>query len=354
MNDYLFIDNIEKLAIDRACQLFGCNHANVQPNSGSQANQAVFLALLKPGDRILSLSLDAGGHLTHGSPVNMSGKWFDVVSYGVNENGFIDYDEVEKIAKKCKPRLIIAGASAYSRQINFKRFKQIAHKSDAFLMADMAHYAGLIAAKIYDSPFPYADVVTSTTHKTLRGPRGGLILWNHEKLTKPINSAIFPGLQGGPLEHVIAGKAVCFGEALTKDFVKYQTQVLENAQALARTLKKNDIKVISGGTDSHMVLLDLQSFNISGKKAEGILEKAGLMCNRNTVPNDPRSPLLASGIRLGTPAGTTRGFKEKEFIKVANMISDVLHSVGTKNETKVLKKTKRKVVAMCENFPIYY
>ncbi|MCV6599174.1 MAG: serine hydroxymethyltransferase [Alphaproteobacteria bacterium] len=348
-----FVDNIEQLAIDRVCELFGCKYANVQPNSGSQANQAVFLALLNPGDKILGMSLDNGGHLTHGCPVNMSGKWFKPVSYGVNDDGFLNYEEVEKLAKKHKPKLIIAGASAYSRQIDFKKFREIADSVGAYLMVDMAHYAGLIAANIYDSPMKYADVVTSTTHKTLRGPRGGLILWNNKDLTKKINSAIFPGLQGGPLEHVIAGKAVCFGEALKTSFKKYQKQVLKNSKMLAKTLQENGVNVVSEGTDSHIVLVDLRSVKLTGKKAEKALEEAGLTCNKNTIPNDPESPFVTSGIRLGTPAGTTRGFKEKEFKKIAVMISNVLKAVGTSKEKKVIKTTRSKVINMCDNFPIY-
>ena len=348
-----FVDNIEQLAIDRVCKLFDCKFANVQPNSGSQANQAVFLALLNPGNTVLGMSLDSGGHLTHGSPVNMSGKWFNIVSYGVNENGIIDYDKVKEIAKENKPKLIIAGASAYSRQIDFKRFREIADNVGAYLMVDMAHYAGLVAAKIYDTPIPYADIITSTTHKTLRGPRGGLILWNNEEFTKKINSAIFPGLQGGPLEHVIAGKAVCFGEALKPSFVKYQSQVLKNAKVLSQTLQDNGINVVSEGTDSHIVLVDLRSIKVNGKQAEKALEDAGLTCNKNTVPEDPESPFVTSGVRLGTPAGTTRGLKEKEFRKVAKMISNVLQSIGTKQEQKVIKTTRAKVLNLCDKFPIY-
>ncbi len=348
-----FVDNIEQLAIDRVCKLFGCKFANVQSNSGSQANQAVFLALLNPNDKVLGMALDSGGHLTHGSPVNMSGKWFDVVSYGVDKDGWLNYEEVAKIAKKQKNKIIIAGDSAYTRQIDFKKFREIADSVGAYLMVDMAHYAGLIAANIYDSPLEYADVITSTTHKTLRGPRGGLILWNNKDLTKKINSAIFPGLQGGPLEHVIAGKAVCFGEALKPSFIKYQQQVLKNAKILAQTLQENGVGVVSKGTDSHIVLVDLRGLKITGKKAEAALERAGLTCNKNTVPDDLESPFVTSGVRLGSPAGTTRGFKEKEFKNIAIMIANILKSIGTSKEDKVIKSARSKVLKLCDRFPIY-
>jgi len=348
-----FIDEIENLAISRVCKLFGCNYANVQPNSGSQANQAVFLALLTPGDTVLGMGLDCGGHLTHGSPVNMSGKWFNIISYGVNNDGLIDYDKVAKLAEENKPKLIIAGASAYSRQIDFAKFREIADNVGAYLMVDMAHYAGLIAAGVYESPVSYADVITSTTHKTLRGPRGGLIIWNDDKFTKKINSAIFPGLQGGPLEHVIAGKAVCFGEALKTSFKEYQMQVFKNAQQLAKSLQERNIDIVSEGTDSHVVLVDLRSSGITGKAADKALEKAGLTCNKNTVPNDPESPFVTSGVRLGTPAGTTRGFKEKEYHIIANMIADVINAIGTVNENLVIENTHKKVVKLCKKFPIY-
>jgi len=348
-----FIDEIENLAISRVCKLFGCNYANVQPNSGSQANQAVFLALLTPGDTVLGMGLDCGGHLTHGSPVNMSGKWFNIISYGVNSDGLIDYDKVAKLAEENKPKLIIAGASAYSRQIDFAKFREIADNVGAYLMVDMAHYAGLIAAGVYESPVSYADVITSTTHKTLRGPRGGLIIWNDDKFTKKINSAIFPGLQGGPLEHVIAGKAVCFGEALKPSFKAYQMQVFKNAQQLAKSLQERNIDIVSEGTDSHVVLVDLRSSGITGKAADKALEKAGLTCNKNTVPNDPESPFVTSGVRLGTPAGTTRGFKEKEYHIIANMIADVINAIGTVNENLVIENTHKKVVKLCKKFPIY-
>ncbi|MFN7038048.1 MAG: serine hydroxymethyltransferase [Alphaproteobacteria bacterium] len=351
-----FVDRVEKLAIERAKQLFACNFANVQPNSGSQANQAVMFALIKPGDTILGMSLAAGGHLTHGAAPNMSGKWFNVVQYGVRkEDALIDYDEVKRLAEDHKPKLIIAGGSAYPRVIDFVRFREIADSVGAYLMVDMAHYAGLIAAGVYPSPIQYAHITTSTTHKTLRGPRGGLILSNDADIAKKIDSAIFPGIQGGPLMHVIAAKAVAFNEALDEEFKVYSKQVLDNSRALAETLKLRDINIVTDGTDSHMVLVDLRSKNITGKAAEESLERAGLTCNKNSVPFDPKSPFITSGIRLGTPAGTSRGFKTEEFRIVGNLISDVIEGLAknSDNNSEVEQKTLSQVLNICAKFPIY-
>ncbi len=322
-----FVDVVENLARDRAKELFGCDYANVQPHSGAQANMAVFFAMLKPGDTFMGMNLDMGGHLTHGSPANISGTYFNAVSYGVDENGFIDYDEVLRIAKECHPKMIIAGASAYARTIDFKKFREIADEVGAALMVDMAHIAGLVAAGLHPSPFPYADVVTTTTHKTLRGPRGGMILWNEGANEKwNFNKAVFPGTQGGPLEHVIAAKAVCFKEALRPEFKTYQEQILKNAQALCRGLQARGVKIVSDGTDNHLMLVDLTNTGVSGKEMETRMDNAHITCNKNTIPNDPRSPFVTSGLRLGTPAVTTRGLNEEDMEYVAEALSLVMQS----------------------------
>ena len=319
------VDVVENLAIERAKELFGCDYANVQPHSGAQANMAVQFAILQPGDTIMGMNLDHGGHLTHGSPVNMSGKYFNVVPYGVNDDGFLDYDKMEELALECKPKMIIAGASAYARTIDFKRFREVADKVGAVLMVDMAHIAGLVAAGLHPSPMPYADVVTTTTHKTLRGPRGGLILANKEAAEKyNFNKAIFPGIQGGPLMHVIAGKAVCFKEALSDDFKAYQKQIIANAQALCKGLMSRDIKIVSGGTDNHLMLVDLTTYDLTGKAVEKLLDEAHITCNKNTIPNDPKSPFVTSGIRLGTPAITSRGMNEEDMDRIAEAIALVI------------------------------
>jgi len=319
------VDVIENLAIERAKELFGCDYANVQPHSGAQANMAVQFAVCKPGDTIMGMNLDHGGHLTHGSPVNMSGKYFNIVPYGVNDDGFIDYDKLREIALEAKPKMIIAGASAYARAIDFKKFREVADEVGAVLMVDMAHIAGLIAAGLHESPIPYADVVTTTTHKTLRGPRGGLILANKEAAEKfNFNKAIFPGIQGGPLMHVIAAKAVCFKEALSDEFKAYQKQIMDNAQALAKGLMSRDIKIVSGGTDNHLMLVDLTTYGLTGKAVEKLLDQAHITCNKNTIPNDPQSPFVTSGIRLGTPAVTSRGMKEDDMDKIAEAIAMVI------------------------------
>ncbi len=351
-----FVDIAENLAIDRLKQLYGCSYANVQPHSGAQANQAVFLALIKPGDTILGMSLDAGGHLTHGSRPNQSGKYFNAVQYGINpETSLIDYDEVEKLAIEHKPTLIIAGGSAYPRNIDFKKFREIADKIEAYLLVDMAHYSGLVAAKEYPDPLPHAHVVTSTTHKTIRGPRGGMILSNDLDLGKKFNSSVFPGLQGGPLMHVIAAKAVAFGEALQPEFKTYIQQVKKNASILGEVLMSNGIDIVTGGTDSHMVLVDLRSKNVTGKDAEESLERAGMTCNKNGVANDPNPPTITSGIRLGSPAATTRGFKEEEFKFIGEKISTIINALSSSNadismtESSILKD----VTELCSNFPIY-
>ena len=321
------VDVVEDLARERAKELFGCEYANVQPHSGAQANMAVMFAILQPGDTYMGMNLDHGGHLTHGSPVNMSGKYYHVVPYGVNEEGVIDYDNVLAIAKECKPKLIIAGASAYARTIDFKRFREIADEVGAYLMVDMAHIAGLVAAGLHPSPIPYAHVTTTTTHKTLRGPRGGLILSSNEMNEKfNFNKAIFPGIQGGPLMHVIAAKAVCFKEALQPEFKEYQEQILKNAKALCEGLKKRGVKIVSGDTDNHLMLVDLTEKNVSGKELEKRLDDAHITCNKNTIPNDPRSPFVTSGVRLGTPAVTTRGMKEEDMDKIAEIIAMVIES----------------------------
>ncbi|MDT7836346.1 serine hydroxymethyltransferase [Aquabacterium sp. OR-4] len=344
------VDVVEQLAIERAKQLFGAEFANVQPNSGSQANQAVFFGLLQPGDTIMGLSLAEGGHLTHGMPLNMSGKWFKVVSYGLNADEAIDYDAMERLAHETKPKLIIAGASAYALRIDFARFAQVAKAVGAYFMVDMAHYAGLIAAGVYPNPVPHADVVTTTTHKTLRGPRGGLILMRGEDIAKKINSAIFPGIQGGPLMHVIAGKAVAFQEALTPEFKTYQAQVVRNAAALASTLVERGLRIVSGRTESHVMLVDLRPKGLTGKEAEALLGSAHMTCNKNAIPNDPQKPMVTSGIRLGSPAMTTRGFKEAEAVKVAHLIADVL---DRPNDQASLAAVRDQVSALARAFPVY-
>lgn len=349
-----FIDQVETLAIERAKKLFGAEFANVQPHSGSQANTAVYVALLQPHDTIMGMSLDAGGHLTHGSKVSISGKWLNAVPYGVKaETGLIDYDAVERLALENKPKLIIAGGSAYPRTIDFARFREIADKVGAYLMVDMAHFAGLVAGGVHPNPLQWADVVTSTTHKTLRGPRGGLILTNREDLAKKINSAIFPGTQGGPLEHVIAAKAVCFREDLTPEFKAYAAQVVKNAQVLGETLKKRGLALVSGGTDTHLLLVDLRPKNVTGDIAAEVLDKAHMTCNKNAIPFDPMPPKITSGIRVGTPAGTTRGFKEKEFELVGNLIADVVEAIGSDRLERTIAEVSEKVIALCRRFPIY-
>jgi glycine hydroxymethyltransferase len=352
-----FVDEAETLAIDRAKELFSCGFANVQPHSGAQANQAVFFALLQPGDTYMGLDLRAGGHLTHGAPVNQSGKWFKVVPYGVSQaDNMIDYDWVEKLAHENKPKLILAGGSAYPRIIDFARFRRIADSGGAYLMVDMAHFAGLVAGGVHPSPLKHAHVVTTTTHKTLRGPRGGMILANDEELGKKINSAVFPGLQGGPLMHVIAAKAVAFGEALQPSFKTYATQVVENAKTLAETMIAGGCDVVSGGTDTHLMLVDLRKKKLTGKLAEAALGRAYITCNKNGIPFDPEKPMVTSGVRLGTPAGTTRGFKTKEFKKIGELITVVLDGLakhGEHGNGKVEGAVRRKVKALTDRFPIY-
>ena len=345
-----YVDVVEQLAIDRLKLLFGANFANVQPNSGSQANQAVFFGLLQPGDTIMGMSLAEGGHLTHGMPLNMSGKWFKVVSYGLDAVEAIDYDAMERLAHEHKPKLIIAGASAYSLHIDFERFAKVAKAIGAIFMVDMAHYAGLIAAGVYPNPVPHADVVTSTTHKSLRGPRGGIILMNDEAIAKKINSAIFPGIQGGPLMHVIAGKAVAFHEALTPDFKAYQQQVVINARILAETLIQRGLRIVSGGTQSHVMLVDLRPKGLTGKEAEAILGEAHMTCNKNGIPNDPQKPMVTSGIRLGSPAMTTRGFKEEQARQTAHLIADVLDKP---RDAANLAAVRAKVALLTRDFPVY-
>ena len=351
-----FVDVAENLAIDRLKRLFGCAWANVQPNSGSQANQAVFLALLKPGDTILGMSLSAGGHLTHGAGPNQSGKYFNSVHYGVKkDDGKIDYDEVRLLSKKHKPKLIIAGASAYSSKIDFKLFREIANEVGAYLLVDMAHYSGLIASKVYPDPLPYADVCTSTTHKTLRGPRGGIIISNDQDLGKLIDKAVFPGLQGGPLMHVIAAKAAAFKEALSDDFKEYSRQTLLNAKAICSSLKENNFEVVSGETSCHMLLINLSNKEVTGKLAEKALDDAGITCNKNSIPFDNKSPFVTSGIRIGTAAGTTRGFKEEQFKYIGNLISEVIDSLK-KSDDEILKtaeSVRSKVLDLCNKFPLY-
>lgn len=352
-----FVDVTEQLAIDRICKLFGSKFANVQPHSGAQANQAVLLALLQPGDTVLGQALSAGGHLTHGAKPNLSGKWFNAVQYGVRaEDGLIDMDEVEKLAQEHKPKLIIAGASAYPRVIDFARFRAIADSVGAYLMVDMAHYAGLIAGGVYPSPIAHAHVTTSTTHKTLRGPRGGIILTNDEEIIKKINSAVFPGLQGGPLEHVIAAKAVAFGEALQPSFKAYAKQVLDNARVLADTLKAGGLDIVSGGTDCHLILVDLRPKKLTGRAAELSLEHAHMTCNKNAIPFDPEKPMVTSGIRVGTPAATTRGFGTAEFKLVGEYMVEVLDGLaanGVEGNAKVEAAVAARVAELCAKFPIY-
>ena len=349
------VDTVEELARERIMQLFGCSYANVQPHSGSQANQAVFLSLLQPGDTIMGMSLAAGGHLTHGSPPNQSGKWFKAVNYGVDDTSHrIDYDAVEELAQKNKPQLIIAGGSAYARPIDFERFRTIADGVGAYLLVDMAHFAGLVATGLHPHPFPHAHVVTSTTHKTLRGPRGGIILSNDEALGKKINSAVFPGLQGGPLMHVIAAKAVAFGEALLPSFKDYMGQVVANARCLAEVMQQRGLDIVSGGTDTHLMLVDLRPKGLKGNRVEDSLEEAGITCNKNGVPNDPEKPMVTSGIRLGTPAGTTRGFAIEEFTQVGNLIGDVLDGLQQSDDNqKVEKQVRAAVLDLCRRFPLY-
>ncbi len=353
-----FVDIAEQLAIDRAKKLFGCNFANVQPNSGSQMNQAVFLALLQPGDTFMGLDLNSGGHLTHGSPVNMSGKWFKVASYGVRSDDHrLDMEQVERVAHEAKPKLIIAGGTAYSRIWDFQKFREIADSVGAWLMVDMAHIAGLVAGGAHPSPFPHAHVVTTTTHKSLRGPRGGMILTNDEDLSKKMNSAVFPGLQGGPLMHVIAAKAVAFGEALKPEFKTYAESVVNNAKALAACLRETGLDIVSGGTDNHSMLVDLRPKSATGKRAEAALGRANITCNKNGIPFDPEKPFVTSGIRLGTPAGTTRGFGEGEFREIGTFIAEVLDGLKKSNadeaNTAVEAAVKQKVIQLTDRFPLY-
>ena len=342
------VDVVENLAIERAKKLFGCDYANVQPHSGAQANMAVFIAMLKPGDTVMGMNLDHGGHLTHGSPVNFSGMYFNIVPYGVNNEGYIDYDELEKKAMEAKPKLIVAGASAYCRTIDFKRFREIADRCGAYLMVDMAHIAGLVAGGQHQSPVPYADVVTTTTHKTLRGPRGGLILTNNPIIAKRINSAVFPGTQGGPLEHVIAAKAVCFGEALKPEFKEYARKIVENAQALAAALQQRGVKLVSGGTDNHLMLIDLRDEECTGKDLEQRLDSVHITANKNTVPGETRSPFVTSGVRLGTPAVTTRGMGAAEMQVIADCIADCIWHYEEKKD-----EISERVLRLTREFPLY-
>ncbi len=351
-----FVDVAETLAIDRAKKLFNCGFANVQPHSGAQANGAVMLALVKPGETIMGMSLAAGGHLTHGAPPAMSGKWFDAVQYGVRrQDALVDFDEVERLAMEHKPKIIIAGGSAYPRTLDFPKFREICDKVGALLMVDMAHFAGLVAAGVHPSPFPYADIATTTTHKTLRGPRGGMILTNDEAIAKKINSAVFPGLQGGPLMHVIAAKAVAFGEALRPEFKDYSARVVANARVLAETLVSRGFDIVAGGTDTHLMLVDMRAKGLTGVAAEAALENARMTCNKNGVPFDPEKPTVTSGIRLGTPAGTTRGFGEAEFREIGNLIADVLDGVAANpdDNAAVEAKAAEAVGRLCRDFPIY-
>jgi glycine hydroxymethyltransferase len=352
-----YADVVETLAIERAKQLFGCNFANVQPNSGSQMNQAVFLALLNPGDTFMGLDLNSGGHLTHGSPVNMSGKWFNVVSYGVaRETETIDMDEVAAKARESKPKIIICGGTAYSRTWDFPAFRAIADEVGAVLLCDMSHISGLVAGGAHPSPFPHCDIVTSTTHKSLRGPRSGIILWNDEKYTKPLNMAVFPGLQGGPLMHIVAAKAVAFKEALDPSFSTYAHRIVENARALAASLEENGLRIVSGGTDNHSMLVDLTAKNVTGKDAEKGLDRAWLTCNKNGIPFDTRSPFVTSGIRLGTPAGTTRGFGPDEFRTVGKLIAEVVEGLaknGPEGDAQIEESVRHRVSVLCAAFPVY-
>lgn len=346
-----FVDKVETLAIERAKKMFNCNYANVQPHAGASANLAVFYAFLKPGDTVMGMNLSQGGHLSHGSPVNISGNYFKIVQYGVNaETELIDYDEMERLAKECQPKLIVAGASAYPRVIDFERIAAIAHGVGALLMVDIAHIAGLVVAGVHPSPFPHADIVTTTTHKTLRGPRGGLILSNAEEIAKKIDKAIFPGVQGGPLMHIIAAKAAAFGEALTPEFKAYQEQIAKNAKAFAAALAKEGLRLVSGGTDNHLILVDVRSVGLTGKICQNVLDEVGITCNKNTIPFDPASPFVTSGIRLGTPAATTRGFVEEDFEEVAAIIGLVL-----KNPEDAAKKAEaaQRVAALCAKYPMY-
>lgn len=349
-----FIDEIEVLAQERAKKLFGAAYVNVQPHSGSQANMAVYVALMKPGETLMGMSLDSGGHLTHGSKVSLSGKMFKAVQYGVRaSDGLIDYDAAEALALAEKPKIIVAGGSAYPRQIDFARFRSIADKVGAYLMVDMAHFAGLVAGGVHPNPLQWADVVTTTTHKTLRGPRGGMILTNNADIYKKVNSAVFPGTQGGPLEHVIAGKAVCFAEDLTPQFKEYAAQIIANAKALGKTLQSRGLDLVSGGTDTHLLLVDLRPKGLTGDVVTTALEKAHITCNKNAIPFDPQPPTVTSGVRLGTPAGTTRGFKQKEFELIGNCIGDVVDALASGNADEVIAATKQKIVALCRDFPIY-
>ena len=350
------VDLSESLAIERAKKLFNCNFANVQPHSGAQANGAVYLALIKPGDTILGMSLNSGGHLTHGAKPAQSGKWFNAIHYDVDKDtGLLDYENIERLALEHKPKLIIAGGSAYSRIIDFKKFRDICDKVNAYLLVDMAHFSGLVAGGVYPNPVMHADVVTSTTHKVLRGPRGGIILTNKEDLIKKFNSAIFPGLQGGPLMHVIAAKAVCFKEALSEEFKDYSNDVINNAKILSDKLMKNGFKIFSGGTDTHLMLVDLREFNITGKDAEASLVRANITCNKNGIPFDTQSPMITSGIRLGTPACTTRGFGPNEFSLIGDLISKVLNGLSKngQNNSKIEKEVQKEVIDLCSSFPIY-
>lgn len=343
------VDIVENLAIERAKRLFGCDYANVQPHSGAQANMAVFFAMLKPGDTVMGMNLDHGGHLTHGSPVNMSGSYFNIVPYGVNDEGFIDYDKLRKIALEARPKLIIAGASAYARTIDFKKFREVADEAGAYLMVDMAHIAGLVAAGLHPSPIPYADVVTTTTHKTLRGPRGGLILANEEAAKKfNFNKAIFPGIQGGPLMHVIAAKAVCFKEALDDSFKVYQQNIINNAQALSKGLISRGISIVSGGTDNHLMLVDLTNFGLTGKETEKLLDAVNITCNKNTIPNDPQSPFVTSGIRLGTPAVTSRGLNGQDMDVIAEAVSLVIKDINANQD-----KARELIKGLTDKYPLF-
>ena len=349
-----FIDVVENLAIDRAKKLFNAQFVNVQPHSGSQANTAVYVALLQPNDTIMGMSLDAGGHLTHGAKVSFSGKWLNAVAYGVKKDtGLIDYDQVERLAIENKPKLIIAGGSAYPRQVDFARFREICNRVGAYLMVDMAHFAGLVAGGVHPNPLDFADVVTTTTHKTLRGPRGGMILTNNSEIAKKIDSAIFPGTQGGPLMHVIAAKAVCFKEDLTDEFKAYAAQVIKNAKALGKRLQERGLDLVSGGTDTHLILVDLRPKKLTGNVVAQALERAHMTCNKNAIPFDPEKPTVTSGIRLGSPAATTRGFKEKEFIQVADWIADVMDSLVNGTSEIVIPQIREKVIALCHQYPIY-
>ncbi len=343
-----YVDIVEDIARDRACRLFGANFANVQPHSGAQANQAVYLALIQPGDTVMGMNLAHGGHLTHGSPVNSSGKFYNFVPYGVNDDGFIDYDEMRRIAKECQPKLIVAGASAYAREIRFDIIKEIANEVNAIFMVDMAHIAGLVAAGLHMNPCKYADVVTTTTHKTLRGPRGGMILCNDEEIFKAINKAVFPGNQGGPLMHIIAAKAVCFGEALSDEFKAYQEQIVKNAKALSESLKANGINLVSDGTDNHLMLLDLRGTGVTGKELEHRLDEINITANKNAIPNDPEKPFVTSGVRLGTPAATTRGLKEDDFKEIGRLIALCVKDFDNKKD-----EIKASVAAICAKYPLY-